>query len=146
MKRRIHRPATTLLALFALTLTSVAMKCPCKSLVVEIPDLDANQIQGLQCWRADDETSELFDENVRILFSEFSIRDGSETMEYTMVNAEGESILALSPAVVVRSEDENDPVRLHFVFGTWNEPPGWIRVSTFNEVGESDLSEEVVFL
>jgi hypothetical protein len=122
------------------------MKCPCKSLVVEIPDLDANQIQGLQCWRADHETSELFDESVRIRFGEFSIGNGTETVEYTMVNAQGESISDLSLAVVLRGEDENDPVRLHFIFGAWNGPPGWIRVSTFNEVGESDLSEEMVFL
>jgi hypothetical protein len=47
---------------------------------------------------------------------------------------------------VIRGENEDDPVRLHFVLGAWDEPPGWVRVSTFNVVGESDLSEEVVFL
>ena len=146
MKQRIHRPAATLLALFALTLTSVALKCPCESLVVEIPDFDANQIQGVQCWRADHETSEFFDESVRILFGESLVKDGLETMEYTMVDAQGETIFASNIAAVVRGEDENDPVKLHFIFAAWVEPPGWIRVSTFNEVGESDLSEEAAFL
>lgn len=146
MKRRMYRPATTLLALVALTLTSVGMQCPCKSLIVEIPDLDSNQIQGIQCWRADQETSELFEESVRIVFGEYSLADGMETMKYTMVNAEGESTSPSIPAVVIRGESEDDPVRLHFVFGSWSEPPGWIRINTFNEVGESELSEETAFL
>ncbi len=48
--------------------------------------------------------------------------------------------------MVVRGEDENGAVTLHFFFDDWSEPPGWIRVTTFNAVGESELSEEAVFL
>ena len=146
MKQRIHRTPTTFLALVTLTLVSVAMQCPCKTLLVEIPDLDTNQIEGIQCWRADDENAELLDQSVRIVLGETSIVNGMEIMDYTMVDAQGQPIPVLNSAVVIRGEGENDPVQLHFIFNRWNDVPGWIRISTFNEMGESDLSEEAVFL
>jgi CxxC motif-containing protein len=129
-----------------LTLTSVALQCPCKTLSVEIPDLEANAIQGIQCWRGDEQDSEVLDQGVGILLGETSIEGGAEVMVYTMVDAQGEPIPVLNSAVVIRGESEDDPVRLHFIFSHWMELPGWVRVSTFNEIGESDLSEEAVFL
>jgi hypothetical protein len=146
MKRSIHRFACTALALIALILTGAVTQCPLRGLVVEVPDLDANQIQGLQLWRAEDETSQTFDENCRIVFGESHMSNGSEMMEYTLLNPEGEPVPIWSYAAVDRGEGENDPVRLYFIFGSWSESPGWFRVTTFNSVGESDLSDEAIFL
>ena len=48
--------------------------------------------------------------------------------------------------VALLEEEESGAVTLHFSIANWSVPPGWIRVTTFNEVGESDLSDEAVFL
>lgn len=146
MKRRIHRSACAVLALIALSLTGAMTQCPWKSLVVEIPDLDANQIEGLQLWRADDETGQSFTEAGRIVFGDYFVEDGAEALVYTMLNPEDEPLAVATPAMVLRGEDENGGVTLHFFFDDWCELPGWIRVTTFNAVGESELSEEAVFL
>ena len=100
----------------------------------------------MQLWRADDETGQSFTEAGRIVFGDCFVENGSEALEYTMLNPEDEPVEVSTPAVVVRGEDENGAVTLHFFFDDWSEPPGWIRVTTFNAVGESELSEEAVFL
>jgi hypothetical protein len=146
MKRSIHRSACAALALFALSLTGVATQCSVKWLAVEIPDLEANQIEGIQLWRGDQETSQIYDENVRILFGDRLVSNGSELIEYRIQTPEGEPIPAWSHAAIDRGEGGNGPIRLYFVLGDWSEQPGWFRVSTFNAVGESDLSAESVFL
>ena len=146
MKRRIHRTACAVLALIALSLTGAMTQCPWKTLIVEIPDLEVNQIEGLQLWRADDETGESFTEAGRIVFGDCFFENGSEALVYTMLNPQDEPLEVTTPAMVKRGEDENSAVTLYFFFGDWSELPGWIRVTTFNAVGESDLSEEAVFL
>jgi hypothetical protein len=47
--------------------------------------------------------------------------------------------------MVVRGRD-GDRAVLYFFLQNWSEPPGWIRASSFNDVGESELSEEAIFL
>ena len=146
MKRRIHRSACAALALIALCLTGAVTQCPWTSFVVEIPDLEVNQIQGLQLWRADDETSQNVTEAARVVFGDCFIENGRELMQYTMVNSQNQPLDFLAPATVLRGEDENGAATLVFFFAGWSEPPGWIRVTTFNAVGESGLADEAVFL
>jgi hypothetical protein len=147
MKRRIHRSACAVLALTALILMGAATQCPWKGLVVEIPDLEANQIEGLQLWRADDETGDSLTDAGRIVFGDcYYLPKGSEVLDYTMLNSEDEPTEVNGSAAVIRGEDESGAVTLHFLFADWSEPPGWIRVTTFNVAGESELSEEAVFL
>ena len=91
MKRSIHRFPCAALALIALFFTSAVTQCPIRGLAVEVPDLEANQLQGLQLWRTDDETSQTYDENCRIVFGETTVlADGKEMMEYTLLSPEGE--------------------------------------------------------
>lgn len=146
MKRSIHRFAVAALALIALILTSAVTQCPSRGLAVEVPDLDTNQIQGLQLWRADQEMDQTYHENCRIVFGESLVSNGSEMMEYTLLSPDGEPMPVWSYAAVDRGEGQNGPVRLYFVFGSWSESPGWFRVTSFNVVGESDLSDEAIFL
>ena len=146
MQRSIRRSACAALALIALSLAGAETQCPWKRLVVEIPDLDANQIQGLQFWRGDYETSPQLAEAGRLVFGQRVSENGSETLEYTMVDARNETVEVLLPATVVWRKDQSGAAKLHFVFPSWSEPPGWIRATTFNAVGESELSDEAAFL
>jgi hypothetical protein len=146
MKRRIHRSACAVLALLALSLTGAATSCSWKPLIVEIPDFEASQIKGVQLWRGEEETSQSVTEAGRIVFGECFLLNGWESLDYTLLNAAGEPLEVSAPAAVVRGEDGSDAVTVYFALGAWDVPPGWIRVSTFNEVGESDLSDEAVLL
>ena len=146
MKRRIHRSACAVLLLLALSLTGAATSCSWKALIVEIPDLEANQIEGLQLWLGEEETSQSVTEAGRIVFGECLLHNGVELLDFVVLDTEDEPLEVFGSAVVIRGEDESEAVTLHFSFVNWNSPPGWIRVTTFNEVGESDLSEEAVLL
>ena len=108
MKRRIHRSACAALALIALSLTGAVTQCQWKNLVVEIPDLEVNQIQGLQLWRADDETSQSFTEAARVVFGDCFLENGMELMQYTMLDSQNQPIGFLAPddveiAITIRS-------------------------------------------
>jgi len=146
MQRSIRRSACTALVLIALSLAGAETQCPWKRVVVEIPDLEANQIQGLQFWRGAYETSPQLAEAGRLVFGQRLSENGSEMQEYTMVNSQGEPIEILPPATVVWKEDKRGAATLHFIFPSWSEPPGWIRATTFNAVGESELSDEAAYL
>jgi hypothetical protein len=146
MKRSIHRFSCVALALIALFLTSAVSQCSLRGLAVEVPDLEVNQIEGLQLWRADDETSQAYLENCRIVFGETHVANDREGLEFTLLDPDGETTLFSGHAAVDRSQGEDGPVRLYFIFSDWQESPGWFRVSSFNAVGESDLSDEAAFL
>ena len=141
MKGSIHRSAIAVLALVALSLTG----CPWKHLAVQIVDFEASEVEGLQLWRGSDQSSQSLVEAGRLVFGDCYLENGTEKMEFTMVNSQNQPVASTNPAVIVRGGDGESAV-LHFIFTQWAEPPGWIRASSFNAVGESQLSEEAVFL
>jgi hypothetical protein len=141
MKGIIHRSAIAVLALVALTLTG----CPCKHLAVQIVDFETGEVWGLQLWRGEDQSSESLVEAGRLLFGDCYFAHGEEWMEFTMVNSQDQPVASYVSALVVRGGDGDSAV-LHFIFPEWAESPGWIRASSFNAVGESELSEQAVFL
>lgn len=144
MRRSIQRLACAVLALIALSLTGALTRC--QLLVVEIPDFETADVQGLQLWRADEEHSETLAEAGRIVFGDRTVENGVEMLEFWMVTPEEELLQAWSPVWMLRRDEEGDAVTLRFVFAGWTEPPGWVRVSSFNAVGESELSADAVFL
>ena len=146
MQRSIRRSVCAALAVIALSLTGAVTQCPWKSVVVEIPDLEVNQIQGLQFWRADQEGSQGLIEAGRLVFGHRLVANGSEVLEFTMVNSRNQPLAVFAPATVVRRDEKSGAVTLNFILASWNEPPGWIQVTTFNAVAESELSDEAVFL
>jgi hypothetical protein len=146
MERRIHRFACAVLALIALSLTGTVTECQWQHFVVQIPDLEINQVEGLLLWRADAETSRSFAEAGQVVFGNRFFEDGRELMQYTMSDSLGQPIDFLTPATVLRGADGNGPPTLVFFFTTWAEPPGWIRVSSFNAAGESELSRTAIFM
>jgi hypothetical protein len=146
MQGTIQRSVCAGLAVIALCLTGAAMQCPWKRVKVEIPDYEVNEIQGLQFWRADQEGSLQLTEASRVVFGRHVFSNNTEAVEYTMVDSRNEPVEIFSPATVVQREDTTGALTLSFVFSTWNEPPGWVRVTTFNAVGESEVSDDAVFL
>ena len=146
MQGRIQRFACALLAALALGLMGTVGQCSFNSLVVEIPDLEANRIEGLQLWRADDANGANLAEAGRIVFGDRFFEGGSEVLAYTLVDSADEAIPSEWPAALVRAQDGSGSVTLTFVFSEWTELPGWVRVSTFNAAGESELSDEAAFL
>ena len=60
--------------------------------------------------------------------------------------SDGETTVSSGYAAVDRSQGEDGPVRLYFFFSDWQELPGWFRVTSFNTVGESDISDEALYL
>ncbi len=141
MKRSIHRSACAALVLTALALTG----CEWKKLNVLIPDFENSVVQGMQLWRAEDEASPIWSEAGQIVFGDRVSSGDWEGVEFAMLDSQHQPIEYTFAATLVRGGD-GDSVTLHFVLSTWRELPGWIRASTFNAVGESDLSDEAVFL
>lgn len=141
MKRSIHRSACAAVALLALTLTG----CQWKQLVIQIPDFESNLVGGVQLWRGDEAASEIVSDAGRIVFGSCYSGQGEEMMGYTMVDSQNQPFDDTFDVTVDRGED-GDSVTLRFTFPKWREPPGWIRVTTFNAAGESELSAEAVFL
>jgi hypothetical protein len=141
MKRSIHRSVCAVIVLIALASTG----CRMKQLIVQIPDFESSLVDGVQLWRGEDPASEVLSEAGRIVFGDCYSADGVEMIEYTMVDSQNQPFDFTFDARLVRSED-GDGATLQFVFGTWHEPAGWIRASSFNAAGESDLSAESVFL
>ena len=146
MQRSIHRSACAVLALIALSLTGVMTQCPWYKLSVEIPDFETSQVQGLDLWRADDEVSQIYSEAGRIVFGDRFFEDGSEKLEYMMLDSQNQPLECWGSATVIREAGNDDAVTLQFIFAGWTEPPGWIRASSFNAVGESELSEQAIVL
>jgi hypothetical protein len=116
-----------------------------KQLAVQIPDFESGVIQGIQLWRGDEPASEIVVDAGRITFGDCYSGAGDEMMGYTMVDSQNQPFEYTFDVKVVRTGD-GDGVTLRFAFPKWREPPGWIRASTFNAAGESELSEEAVFL
>jgi hypothetical protein len=134
------------LALIALSLTGTFTQCPWHQLVVEIPDFETAGVQGLQLWRADEEDSETLVEAGRVVFGDRILENGVELLEYTMVDAEDELLEFWSPFWIERAHGDGEAVIIRIIFAGWTEPPGWVRVSSFNAAGESGLSANAVFV
>ena len=142
MKRSIHRAACVAFVLLA----SILSGCQWKQLVVEIPDFDANLIEGVQIWRADEAQSPSFSELKRIVFLGSHVQNGTELIEYMLLDAQNQPAEYTYSAKMVRGAEGVGSATVHFVFPTWPHREGWIRVSSFNPIGESDLSDQAVFL
>ncbi len=145
MGRSVHRFGCAMLCLIALSLMGALTQCPWYHLVVEVPDFDSNAIEGIQLWRSEDPDSPSVVEAGRIVFNDCTVENGSEVLTYTMLDSQDEILEFWSPVRVERADGESDAVTLRFIFAAWTEQPGWIRVSTFNAVGESDLSDEMTY-
>ena len=129
--------ACALLLLFALP------GCEYKSITVRFHQLERDRVEGVRLWRQSDDAGGL-EEMGAIVFA--GIRDvkGVETLFYTQLNPDGSEGYPLRSPITRHAEDP-DQVTVRLWYARW-EDPGWFRVTAFNHVGESPISNEQVFL
>jgi len=139
MQRSIRRAAVFVSAAIALCLVG----CEIKSLKIWIPDFDSSQVRGV--WIHQLSQSGEYQKVLQVVFQEPFHRGGAEFLHYTaegFVEEEGQQIYG--EAEVVRNPENPDEVTLELWLPC--EPPIAIRVSTYNEVDESPLSDEALYL
>jgi hypothetical protein len=125
-------------------LLAVALSgCEYKQVTVRISDLEAAQVDGVRFWRLS-ETSGRFEPGGVIRFTEVGLLKGVETLFYSVLNADGSEGLTLS-SPVARDPAHPDRVTLRIWYPRMEEE-GWFKVTSFNAVGESSLSDEQIFL
>lgn len=140
--RRASLRATCLLA--TLLFLPALVACEFKSVTVQIADFETNSVEGVRFWRLDEALGD-FQPGGSVRFSDpYPAGGGLEMIDYTIVQANGEEVLTL-PAEVIRDPADPDLVTLVISYGRFEEA-GWFRVSSFNAVGDSELSSEQVYL
>jgi hypothetical protein len=131
------------LCALAILLVVALSGCEYKQVTVRISDLEASQVDGVRFWRLS-ETSGRFEPGGVIRFTEFGLRKGVETLFYSVTYADGSEGMTLS-SPVVRDPAHPDRVTLNIWYPRL-EDEGWFKITSFNQVGESSLSDEQVFL
>jgi hypothetical protein len=140
MKRSIQRAAVLALAAIALCLGG----CELKSLKIRIPDFDSKQVRGGWIYQLSENSRE-FEKMAHVAFVEPFDREGAEGLTYTVdgfVDAEGNQVHIETQ--VVRNPENPDQVTIQFWFPC--DQPIVIKVSTYNAIGESPLSDETLYL
>ena len=140
MERSIRRAAVFALAAIALCLGG----CEVKSFKIWIPDFDSSQVRGVWIYQLS-QTSGEYEKMMQLVFAEPFYKGGAEVLTYTadgFVDEDGTQIHVETP--VVRNPENPDEVTLEIWFPC--EPPVAIRVSTYNAIDESPLSDETLYL
>lgn len=117
--------------------------CEYRMLQVVIPDFDTSAVEGVQIWRLADGTNQPV-QGSQLVFTVPYSQNGQEIVDYTQLNPDGSQGILLQ-AVVERSPTQPDTVQVRLYYYRM-QPQGWYRVSTFNEVGTSELSLEKTYL
>lgn len=139
MQRSIRRTAVFVLAALALCLGG----CELKSFKVWIPDFDSSQVRGV--WIYQQGISGAYERLMQLVFTEPFYKDGEEILAYTVdgfVDEDGAQIHVETP--LARNPANPDEVTIELWFPC--DPPAAIRVSTYNAVDESPLSDEAMYL
>ena len=140
MERSIQRAAILVFVAIALCLGG----CEVKSLQIWIPDFDSSQVRGVWLYQLS-ETSGEFEKMLQLVFTEPFDEEGTEVLTYTsdeFMDEEGSQVHVETQ--VVRSPENPDEVTLELWFPC--DPPTAIKVSTYNAINESLLSDETLYL
>lgn len=133
--------ATALLA-FPLLLAG----CEIGGLTMVIPDFESSEVLGVRVYRQVDSTGDPDVDYVlasEIVFNEPVLAaDGHERMNYTVDGLTNSDTFS---TVVTRDAQNPDRVEVDLLF-MYELPDGGFRVSTYNAVGESPLSNEELVL
>jgi hypothetical protein len=120
----------------ALPLVALALclfGCDPSWLTVEIPDFGNNQIQGVWVWRFSAQTHQ-FERDTLIHFGGVTLLSSGPTLSYTTYSNQGD--LSLTAAIHSATNPNGVTMTLGFERGA----TGVFKVSTYNAVGESQLS------
>ena len=107
---------------------------------IVIPDFESAEVEGIWIWRED--AGGDFARDVEIKLGEPFVEDGVELVEYTFVDPDTEFELQFA-APVVRDAVNPDQAELDLFALLW-AGVGTFKASTYNEFGESPLSEQTV--
>ena len=130
MVRSRIRAALAALALLGLCSTA----CDVKGMLVQLPRFETAEILGLWVWRASPQTGE-FERFAQIEFGSIASEGDFEYLPYTVTIA-GSPFTFNAP--VERPDTAPEDVTLGLSFG---QAIGTFKVSSYNAVGESPLSE-----
>lgn len=131
------------LCALAMLLVVALSGCEYRQITVRLSDLEAAQVNGVRFWRLS-ETSGRFEPGGVVHFGNIGFRKGVETLFYFVSQADGFTSPSLS-SPIVRDPAHPDRVTLQIWYPRL-EDQGWFKVSSFNEAGDSSLSDEQVFL
>jgi len=134
----MRRATRALVPLLFLALGLPLAGCNVASVKLQIPGFESAQVEGVTFWR---EVDGQFVVDGHLLFEEIVVEDGVEVVRYRVQSATG-AVLLQSSAPVVRDSVDPDDVRLEVYYARLAEEPALFKVSTFNAVGESPLTEE----
>lgn len=140
MKRSIQRAAVLACAAIALCLGG----CEVRSLRIWIPDFDSNRVGGVWIYQLSERSGE-FEKMAQLVFAESFDNRGTEVLTYTidgLMDRGGERIHV--EVEVARNPENADEVTVDLLFPC--DPPSAIKVSTYNAIGESPLSDETLYL
>jgi len=118
--------------------------CEFRSLKIRISDFDSNQVSGVWICQFS-ETAGEFVKVVQLVFTEPFDQEGTEVLTYSFdgfVDVDGNQIHMETQ--VVRNPENSDEVTLEIWFPC--APPGAIKVSTYNAIAESPLSDETLHI
>jgi hypothetical protein len=139
MERPIRRAAVFAFAAIALLIGG----CEFRSFEIWIPDFDSNQVRGV--WIYQQVNTGAFEKAGQLVFTGPFYKDGVEVISYTadgFVNENGNQIHVETE--VVRSPQNPDEVTLQIWIPC--RVPAAMRVTTYNAVDESPLSDEMLYL
>jgi hypothetical protein len=130
------RALLPLLCLLALPLAG----CEVKPVKVQLPTYFSAGVEELWFWRLDERSQE-YVRSGHVRFERISGPPGRKVIEYRMVLPDGTQSVPLTAPVQVRG----DSILVEVQFTRW-QSPGWFRVSSRNDSGESALSDDEIYL
>lgn len=116
--------------------------CEWNRLRVRIPDFDSNDVVGLWIWRRSEATGQYVRDG-QVVFFQPEIVNGRERMKYEVRRPDGLALYDLA-ARVIRSGANPDSVTVRLQYVRIS-PPGSFKISSFNQFGDSPLSNETLF-
>ncbi len=139
MRRWLRR---TILGTLALAGTSL-QGCSLGWFTISIPDFASKSVGGVWLWHLSAETG-LWERDTQIAFGAPSLQADGEWLTYQAAPLDGSPTFP-GWSQVVRSANNPDQVTLQLLFSR-AEAAGTYRASTYNDAGDSPLSNESVAL
>ena len=112
--------------------------CDGAQVVVRIVDFDSSRVEGIRVW-ARDEASDEFVEALTVVFEGFDDRRSQELLKYTLWS-EGEKVAPLMGTAITRGDTSQDEIVMRMLLLPL-PGSGEYRISSFNAVGDSAMSE-----
>jgi hypothetical protein len=139
--RRSYRQAAGLLALGLLLFPLGG--CERKDVLIRIPDFESKLVKGIWLWRLSETTGE-YERDGEVVFHRLLQANGREKLEYETIWTGADSGFKLQTDVL-RDPLDPDVVTLRLDYFRASAP-GDFRASSYNDEGESPLTQESIQL